>query len=132
MAKDRTASAYQPFQPARRPGGRPKARPRYRVLVHRKFMTHWNEIVERVGIQAAQEFWDHAADSPGVPPPTAGTTILRGKAGQPKGPGWSRTVHYELSSKARINYQIHDSFKTAPDGDEHPVVAILTIDYSSH
>jgi hypothetical protein len=32
-----TGSAYQPFTPARRPGGRPAARPRYQVLVHRKF-----------------------------------------------------------------------------------------------
>lgn len=132
MARDATASGYQPYQPARRPGGRPQGRPQYRVLVHRKFLTHWSEVDERVGLRAAQEFWDHVAKTPGVPPPTAGTTILRGKAGRPKGPGWSRTFHYELSSKARIDYQFHDAFKTAPEGDEHPVVAILTINYSSH
>lgn len=125
-------SAYQPLEPAKRPGSKPEAAPAYRVLVHRKFQSHWSEVVDRVGLSAAQEFWDHLASSPGQAPPTASTRIMRGKAGDPKGVGWSRTVHYELSSKARANYQFHDSYRTHPDGDEHHVVAILTIDYSSH
>ena len=33
---------------------------------------------------------------------------------------------------ARADYQFNDQYKTATDGDPHPVVAILTIDYSSH
>jgi hypothetical protein len=88
--------------------------------------------VDRIGIQQAQEFWDHLAMAPGSSPPTANTTLLRGKAGQPIGDGWSRTVHYELSSMARANYQYNNAYRTRPDGDPHPVVAILTIDYSSH
>lgn len=63
---------------------------------------------------------------------TANTTLLRGRAGQPIGEGWSRTVHYELSSKARANYQYNNAYRTRTDGDAHPVVAILTIDYASH
>ena len=85
-----------------------------------------------MGMQQAQEFWDHLAMAPGSPPPTANTTLLRGTAGQPKGEGWSRTVHYELSSKARANYQYNNAYRTRADGDAHPVVAILTIDYTSH
>ena len=125
-------SAYRPHEPAKRPGGRPPEAPHYRVLVHRKFRRHWQEVVDRIGIQQAQEFWDHLAMAPGSSPPTANTTLLRGKAGQPIGDGWSRTVHYELSSMARANYQYNNAYRTRPDGDPHPVVAILTIDYSSH
>lgn len=125
-------SAYRPHVPARRPGGRPARQPQYRVLVHRQYLRHYSQMVERVGLQQAQELWDHLAASPGVPAPTANTVILKGKAGLPKGTGWSRTVHYEVSSMARVNYQFNDSFQTTPNGDPHPVVAILSIDYSSH
>ena len=83
-------------------------------------------------MQQAQEFWDHVAMAAGSPALIASTTLLRGRAGQPIGEGWSRTVHYELSSKARANYQYNNAYRTRPDGDPHPVVAILTIDYSSH
>lgn len=125
-------SAYRPLQPAARPGGRPEVAPTYRVLVHRKFERHWSEVVERVGLQQAEELWDHLASTPGEAPPTANTCILRGKAGKPQGAGWSKTIHYELSSKARVNYQFNPTFKTHPEGDAHPVVAMLTIDYTSH
>lgn len=124
--------AYKPLVPARRPGGRPAEEPTYRVLVHRKFVDKWSELAERVGIASAQEFWDHVATSPGQPPPTASTCLLRGKPGLPQGPGWSRTIHYEVSSMARINYQYHDAYTTSDQGDQHRVVAVLTIDFSSH
>ena len=125
-------SAYNPLGPARRPGSRPLERPNYRVLVHRKFARHWNELASRVGMQQAQEVWDHLANSPGEPPATASTCFLRGKAGRPHGTGWSRTIHYEVSSMARINYQYKDDYKTSPDADPHRVVAVLSIDFSSH
>lgn len=124
--------AYQPLVPGRRPGESPSVAPRYRVLVHRKFKRHWDELVDRIGLQQAQEFWDHLALDPGSPPPTASTCVLKGKAGNPQGSGWSRTIHYELSSKARGNYQFHDEFQTSPAGDKHRVVAVLTLDFSSH
>jgi len=125
-------SAYRPWEPARRPGGRPTRAPTYRVLVHRQYAAKWARVVERVGAQQAQELWDHLASMPGEPPATASTSLLRGKAGRPMAPGWSRTVHYELSSMARVDYQYNDEFKTTETGDPHRVVAILTIDYSSH
>jgi len=125
-------SAYQPFQPARRPEGKPAGKPTYRVLVHRKFANHWAELVERVGLQQAQQFWDHVSQAPGSTSGIASTVILRGKAGRAQGPGWSRTHHYELSGAARIDYQYHNEFRVRTDGDAHPVVAILTINYSSH
>ncbi|HEX6472177.1 MAG TPA: hypothetical protein VF069_24000 [Streptosporangiaceae bacterium] len=100
--------------------------------MHKRFRSHYEELPARVGLQQAQQFWDHVADAPGSPDPIAPTTILKGKAGRPKGPGWSRTIHYELSSSARIDYQYHNAYTTTPDGDPHPVVAILTINYSSH
>lgn len=125
-------SAYRPLQPARRPGGKPSDPPGYRVLVHRQFRNQYSELVDRVGIQQAQELWDHLAHGPAKLPATAGTCFLRGRAGRPKGPGWSRTIHYEVTSKARVDYQYHDRYTTCDGGDEYPVVAILTINYSSH
>jgi hypothetical protein len=125
-------SAYDPLAPARRPGGRPESTPRYRVLVHKRFRSHYDQLVYMVGLQQAQQFWDHVALSPGAPCPVAATCQLKGKAGRPQGPGWSRTVHYEVTSSARIDYQYNDNYSTTVDGDRHPVVAILTISYSSH
>jgi hypothetical protein len=124
--------AYRPNVPAKRPGGRPEVKPKYRVLVHKQFLKHWGELVGRVGLQQAQELWDHLAFAACEKPPKASTCFLRGKAGTPKGPGWSRTIHYELSSMARVDYQYNDGFCTKPGKDPHPVVAILTINYSSH
>lgn len=125
-------SDYQPFQPARRPGSRPDKKPIYRVLVHRKYRNHWDELVARVGLQQAQQFWDHVVSTPGATSAIASITILRGKAGASRGAGWSRTHHYEVSGAGRIDYQYHNAFKTSADGDEHRVVAMLTISYSSH
>lgn len=128
----KTTSTYDPNEPARRPGGKPGAAPRYRVLVNKQFRRKYSELANRVGLQQAQQLWDHIASSPGAHSPLASTTILRGRAGDPKGPGWSRTGHYEVGSMARVNYQFNDHFRTSTDGDEHRVVAILTIDYTSH
>lgn len=125
-------SAYRPFEPARRPEKRPSTKPLYRVLVHRKFANHWNEIVERVGLQQAQQFWDHVSRTPGSISGIASITILKGKAGRPQGGGWSRTHHYELSGAARVDYQYHNEYRQGAKGDAHRVIAILTINYSSH
>jgi hypothetical protein len=128
-----TGSAYEPHVPARRPGGKkPDYQPKYRPLVHRKYLGHYEELVDRVGLKQAQQFWDHIAQDPANPDPIAPTCLLKGKAGKPKGPEWSRTIHYEVSSSARIDYQYSDTYKRQPDGDPHAVVAILTINYSSH
>jgi hypothetical protein len=76
--------------------------------------------------------WDHLAAAPGSTTAVASTTILKGRSGQPQGPGWSRTVHYEVSSSARVDFQYHDEYQTHPAGDCHRVVAILTISFGSH
>jgi hypothetical protein len=89
-------------------------------------------LAARVGEQQATQFWDHVASTPGQPDPIAPTTILKGRAGRPMGVGWSRTIHYEISSSARVDYQFNDEYVTASGSDHHAVVAILTINYSSH
>jgi hypothetical protein len=127
-----TNSAYDPYMRARRPGGKPAEAPRYRILVHKRFETHYDQLISRVGLQQAQQFWDHVATNPGGRCAVASTCYLRGDAGRPQGAGWSRTIHYEVTSSARINYQFHDSYCTTPGADAHRVVAILTISYSSH
>ncbi len=125
-------SAYDPFETARRPGRRPGSAPAYRVLVNKRYRNHYAQLVERVGLQQAQQMWDHVANSPGATSGVAATTILRCKAGLPQGPGWSRTVHYEVTGSARVDYQYHDAYRAHPDGDAHRVVAILTISFGSH
>lgn len=125
-------SAYLPFVPAQRPGSKPSIGPKYRVLVHRKFKNHWDEMVNRVGLQQAQQFWDHVSMSPGTKSAIASITILRGRAGWPMEAGWSKTHHYEVSGAGRIDYQYHNAFAGGAASDTHRVVAILTINYSSH
>lgn len=124
--------SYAPFVPGRRPGGRPRRRPRYRVLVHRAFAASWSELPRHVGLESAQQFYDHVADTPGRPPSVNRTTILRGRAGRPLAPGFSRTIHYEISGPGRIDYQYADEFRSGRMGDPHPVVFILTIGLGSH
>lgn len=126
------AGAYRPFESARRPAGSPEEAPAYRVMVHRQYRDRFAELEDRVGAEAAQRFWDHVAHTPGLISGVAKTTILRGKAGRPKGPGWSKTYHYEVSGAGRIDYQFHNAYKTASDADEHRVVFILTVNYGSH
>jgi hypothetical protein len=125
-------SAYDPLQPAQRPGSGPNDAPLYRVLVDKRFRHHYKQLVERVGLQQAQQLWDFLASTPGGKSAIASTTVLKGKAGAAKGPGWSRTVHYEVTGSARVDYQFHNSYKTKANGDEHCVVAILTISFGSH
>jgi hypothetical protein len=127
-----TAGAYQPYRPVRRPGAKPQAKPRYRVLVHRSFADVWVSLPDRVGLAAAQQFYDHVSNSPGQPAAVNRTGVLRGKAGESMGPGFSRTIHYEISGAGRIDYQYHDTYADGAHGDPHPVVFIRAISLSSH
>lgn len=124
--------AYEPYRPAARPGGRPTERSRYRVLVHRRFHAEWERLPVRVGLASAQQFYDHVAMTPGAPSAVNRTTVLRGRAGRPKFPGASRTIHYEISGDGRIDYQFADAFTGGADGDPHPVVLVLTVAFGSH
>jgi len=125
-------SAYQPSRPAQRPGGRPVEAPAFRVLVHRQYHEKYTRLAEVVGIKQAQELWDYLAMTPDKPPLVGACCILKGKAGDPQDVGWSKTRHYEASSKVRIDYQFNREYRTAEGGDPHPVVAIMTITFSSH
>jgi hypothetical protein len=124
--------AYSPFEPARRPGESPDSRPAYRVLVHRRFANLWERLPTVVGLESAQQFYDHVSRTPGERPLVNSSVILKGRAGEPKFVGASRTIHYEISGAGRIDYQYVDDFRDGAFGDPHPVVFILTIDLSSH
>ena len=124
--------AYSPFVPARSPGGRPEQEPQYRILVHRKFEQQWDQLVQRVGIAGARQFWNHVSRTPSAPSAIASITLLKGAAGKPMNEGWSRTHHYEVSGAGRINYQYNNHYMTTQHSDEHAIVAIMTINYSSH
>ncbi|HEY9556851.1 MAG TPA: hypothetical protein VIR58_08950 [Acidimicrobiales bacterium] len=124
--------AYRPFAPGRRPGGKPPAKPKFRVLVHHQFLDRWNGLVDAVGLESAQQFYDHVSQNPGQIPAVNTSGILRGKAARPREDGFSRTVHYEISGAGRINYQWNEAYSGGNKGDPHPVVWILTIDLTSH
>lgn len=124
--------SYRPFVPARRPGGQPSEKPRYRVLVHQRRRQRWEDLPRRTGLENAQQFWDHVAQTPAQPPAVGRSSFLRGKAGKPRKPGFSRTVHYEITGAGRIDYQHVEDYVTGPGGDPHGVVFILDIDLSSH
>jgi hypothetical protein len=95
-------------------------------------LNEWNSIADRVGIDSAKQFWEHVAIRPGEIPKVGTTTILRGKHNGPKWPGYSRTIHYEISGAGRIDYQFANATNEGAQNDSHPVVKILTIDFDSH
>lgn len=125
-----SASAYQPFVPLRRPGGRPPVAPRYRVVVHRKYLAAWERLAADLGEESVQQCWDHLATDPGAPPPINSTTYLRGRQYGPTGP-FSRVVHYRAGSALRVDYRFADEYRTAPDGDAHRVSAVVFVGRST-
>ena len=102
------------------------------MVVHHQHKDRWDELTKRVGLESAQQLYDHLAQTPDRPPAINRSTILKGKAGKPAEEGFSRTVHYEISGAARIDYQWNREYRTVPDGDPHPVVRIIAITFSSH
>lgn len=103
-----------------------------RVLVHRRHHERWLQLTDRVGSESAQQFWDHVAFTPDRPPAINLATVLRGAAGRPEEAGFSHTIHYEISSMARIDYQYSRDYRGGREGDPHPVVRIRAIQYGSH
>lgn len=101
------------------------------MLVHRRYAELWDQLPSRVGLQSAQQFFDHVANTPGQFPSVGTATVLRGSLGRPIAEGFSRTIHYEISGAGRIDYQFNDSYAGAR-GDPHPVVFILRITLGSH
>jgi hypothetical protein len=129
---DPAPGAYRPHVAARRPGGRPAEKPVFRVLVHRQYLSIWKELPGRVGLANAQQFWDHVAMTPGRPPAVGTSGVMKGKHAAPKWPGYSKTIHYEITGAGRIDYQYNPAGTEGARGDPHPVVKILTIDLGSH
>jgi len=100
--------------------------------VHRQFLGIWNELPSRVGLVNAQQFWDHVAMTPGEPPEVGTSSVMKGKHAAPKWPGYSKTIHYEITGAGRIDYQFNPAATEGRRGDPHGVVKILTIDLGSH
>jgi len=107
-------------------------RPAFRVLVHRQYLGIWNELPDRLGLPNAQQFWDHVAMTPGQPPKVGSSSVMKGKHAGPKWPGYSKTIHYEISGAGRIDYQFNPAATEGARGDPHGVVKILSIDLGSH
>jgi hypothetical protein len=127
-----TSGAYESYIPAARPGGRPATRPRYRILVHRRYLERWRVLPARVGLENARQFYDHIANTLGLPPAVGRSSYLRGRAAEPTAPGFSRTIHDEITGAGRIDYQFHDAYTGGARGDPHPVVRIVRIGLGSH
>lgn len=102
------------------------------MLVHREFLEDWKSLAGRVGLSNAQQFWDHVAHTPGQPPRVGTSTVMKGKHHGPKWPGYSKTIHYEITGAGRIDYQYADATTEGDQGDAHAVVKILSIDLGSH
>jgi hypothetical protein len=124
--------AYRPHVAARRPGGPPALRPAFRVIVHHKYLPVWNELASRVGLANAQQFWDHVAMTPGQPPKVGTSSVMKGKHNAAKWPGYSQTIHYEITGAGRIDYQFNPAATDGARGDRHGVVKIMSIDLGSH
>jgi hypothetical protein len=124
-------SAYRPFVSARAPKGRPVAAPAWRLLVHRQYANAWENLADRVGVENAQQFYDHITQTPDQHPKVSTSGLLRGNHNKGQN-GWSRRVHYEITGAGRIYYEYHATYKTSDDGDEHAVVRILVINLSSY
>lgn len=100
--------------------------------MHRQFLADWKGLAARVGLTNAQQFWDHVAHTPGLPPRVGTSSVMKGKHNQAKWPGYSKTIHYEITGAGRIDYQYADTSTEGSKGDAHAVVKILSIDLSSH
>jgi hypothetical protein len=57
---------------------------------------------------------------------------MKGRHAAPKWPGYSRTIHYEITGAGRLDYQFKADATDGALGDPHGVVRILTIDLGSH
>jgi hypothetical protein len=55
---------------------------------------------------------------------------MKGKHNGPKWPGYSKTIHYEISGAGRIDYQYNPASTEGAERDVH--VKILTMDLGSH
>jgi len=69
--------------------------------------------------------------TPGQPPKAGSFSVMKGKCAVPKWPGYSKTIHYEITGAGRIDYQFNPSADDGARGDSHGVVKIMSIDPGS-
>lgn len=131
MTDDPEPKSYRPFVSARYPGrGKPSKKPKWRVVVHRQHVDKWNQLLELCGVSNADELWEHLSQQPDQPPKLGSVSLMKGKLGKKAG-SMSRVHHYRITGAGRIDYRYDPKF-VADGGDEHPVVQIISIDFSSH
>src|SRR3546814_13561960 len=112
--------AYRPFAPGRRPGGKPPAKPKFRLLVHHQFLDRWNGLVDAVGLESAQQFYDHVSQNHGQLTDVNPPGILRGQAARPREDVSSRNVHYNISGTSRIHSMWHEVYTGGNQGHAPP------------
>jgi hypothetical protein len=127
----RQPRAYDPYLTTERPGGKPDKKPQFRLLIHKRHLSKWQELARRVGLQNAQQFWDHVSFRPDQPPLLGTCTPMKGKHNAGRD-GWSRIYHYEITGAGRVDYQFHAEYGEGEVGDKHRVVRIIGLDWSSH
>ena len=125
------AGAYDPYITIASPGGKPSAKPRFRILMSKSLWKAWEKANGQAGDQNVQQLWNHLAYRPDKPPLLGSVTRLKGGQARGKG-GWSDVHHYEITGAGRIDYQFHPEYSGGAKGDPHPVVKIIRIDMSSH
>ncbi len=95
------------------------------MLVHHRYLAVWNELADRVGLAGAQQFWDHAAMTPGEPAKVGTSSVMKGKHNAPRWPGCSKIIHYEIAGAGRIDYQYNahaaDGARAMAPYSDHPV-----------
>ncbi|MGH9921040.1 MAG: hypothetical protein ACRD6W_19500, partial [Nitrososphaerales archaeon] len=121
---------YHPRVPVRRPGAKPTTKPRFRVLIRRKYEGAWRRYVLGSGVQSAQQCWDHLAWTPDSVPRINSSTKLRGKNFRAKD-GFSAVIHYRVGSAARVDYRYNAAYTGGAKGDPHGVVFIEWVGRSS-
>lgn len=132
MTDDRPQTgAYRPLVAVRRPGGKPDAKPRHRVLMSKSLRSDWDHMLSHVSEDRAQRLWDHLAFSADRKPEIGRCSKLKGRQFRGKD-GWSEVYHYEVSGPGRVDYRFHGAYTGGEHGDPHPIVEVLRVDMSSH
>lgn len=90
-------------------------------------MSGWGDMVTAVGDESASQCWDHLAQNPGQKPPINSGNPLAGKQFGPTADGFSRVMHYRVSSAWRVDYRFHDTYRTSATGEPHKIVVILWV-----
>jgi hypothetical protein len=72
------------------------------------------------------------AFTPGEHPRVGTSSVMKCKHNGPKWPGYSETIHYEISGAGRIDYQYNSASTEGAERDVNGVVKIPTIDLGSH